>query len=90
MYIGAILTVDNAIVLAKEFGLSEKIIGLTVIAIIDVINSGSEVPIAITVNPIIFSDNPNSFAKTIALSTVSIAPIYKNTIPIPISPADFR
>jgi len=33
LYVGAILTVDNAIVLAKEFGLSEKIIGLTVIAI---------------------------------------------------------
>ena len=33
LYIGAILTVDNAIILAKEFGLSEKIIGLTVIAI---------------------------------------------------------
>ncbi len=30
---GAILTVDNAVILAKEFGLSEKIIGLTVIAI---------------------------------------------------------
>ena len=33
MYVGARLTVDNAIVLATEFGLSEKIIGLTVIAI---------------------------------------------------------
>ena len=33
LYIGAILTVDNAVILAKEFGLSEKIIGLTVIAI---------------------------------------------------------
>ncbi len=33
LYVGAILTVDNAIVLAQEFGLSEKIIGLTVIAI---------------------------------------------------------
>ena len=33
LYVGAILTVDNAVVLAKEFGLSEKIIGLTVIAI---------------------------------------------------------
>ncbi|MGI9565523.1 MAG: calcium/sodium antiporter [Nitrosopumilus sp.] len=33
LYIGARLTVDNAIVLAQEFGLSEKIIGLTVIAI---------------------------------------------------------
>ncbi len=33
LYVGAILTVDNAIILAKEFGLSEKIIGLTVIAI---------------------------------------------------------
>jgi len=31
--VGAILTVDNAVILAKEFGLSEKIIGLTVIAI---------------------------------------------------------
>ena len=31
--IGAHLTVDNAVILAKEFGLSEKIIGLTVIAI---------------------------------------------------------
>ena len=33
MYVGSILTVDNAVVLATEFGLSEKIIGLTVIAI---------------------------------------------------------
>ncbi|WP_428326676.1 calcium/sodium antiporter [Nitrosopumilus sp.] len=33
LYIGAFLTVDNAVILAKEFGLSEKIIGLTVIAI---------------------------------------------------------
>ncbi len=33
LYVGAFLTVDNAVVLAKEFGLSEKIIGLTVIAI---------------------------------------------------------
>jgi len=33
LYVGAILTVDNAVVLAEEFGLSEKIIGLTVIAI---------------------------------------------------------
>jgi len=33
LYIGAILTVDNAVIIASEFGLSEKIIGLTVIAI---------------------------------------------------------
>ena len=33
LYIGAMLTVDNAVVIAAEFGLSEKIIGLTVIAI---------------------------------------------------------
>jgi len=33
LYVGAILTVDNAVILATEFGLSEKIIGLTVIAI---------------------------------------------------------
>ena len=33
LYVGAILTIDNAVILAKEFGLSEKIIGLTVIAI---------------------------------------------------------
>jgi cation:H+ antiporter len=33
LYVGAILKVDNAVVLATEFGLSEKIIGLTVIAI---------------------------------------------------------
>ena len=33
LYVGAILTVGNAVILAKEFGLSEKIIGLTVIAI---------------------------------------------------------
>jgi len=31
--IGAILTVDNAIILAQSFGLSERLIGLTVIAI---------------------------------------------------------
>ncbi len=33
LYVGAILTVDNAVILAQEFGISEKIIGLTVIAI---------------------------------------------------------
>jgi cation:H+ antiporter len=33
LYVGAMLTVDNAVILAQEFGLSEKIIGLTVIAI---------------------------------------------------------
>ena len=33
LYIGAILTVDNAVIIASECGLSEKIIGLTVIAI---------------------------------------------------------
>lgn len=33
LYVGAILTVDNAVILAKEFGLSEKIIGLTIVAI---------------------------------------------------------
>ena len=33
LYVGAILTVDNAVALAQEFGLSKKIIGLTVIAI---------------------------------------------------------
>ena len=33
LYVGSILTVDNAVILAAEFGLSEKIIGLTVIAI---------------------------------------------------------
>ena len=33
LYVGAILTVDNAVILAEEFGLSEKLIGLTVIAI---------------------------------------------------------
>ena len=33
LYVGAFLTVDNAVILAKEFGLSEKVIGLTVIAI---------------------------------------------------------
>ncbi|MDO7697830.1 MAG: sodium:calcium antiporter, partial [Nitrosopumilus sp.] len=29
LYVGSILTVDNAVILAAEFGLSEKIIGLT-------------------------------------------------------------
>ena len=33
LYFGSILTVDNSVILAKEFGLSEKVIGLTVIAI---------------------------------------------------------
>ena len=33
LYVGARFTVDNAVILATEFGLSEKIIGLTVIAI---------------------------------------------------------
>ena len=39
------------------------------IAIIEVINSGSEVPIAITVKPIIFSDNPNSLPVFLATIT---------------------
>ena len=46
------------------------------IAMIEVISSGREVPIAITVSPIIFSDKPNSVAITTALSTVSIDPMY--------------
>ena len=33
LYAGAILTVDHAVILAKAFGLSEKVIGLTVVAI---------------------------------------------------------
>jgi cation:H+ antiporter len=33
LYIGAVLTVDNAVILAQSFGLSERIIGITVIAI---------------------------------------------------------
>lgn len=33
LFIGAHLTVENAVILAEEFGLSDKIIGLTVIAI---------------------------------------------------------
>ena len=33
LYVGAYLTVEHAVILAQEFGLSEKIIGLTVIAI---------------------------------------------------------
>lgn len=33
LYVGAILTVDNAVILAQSFGISERIIGLTVIAI---------------------------------------------------------
>ena len=33
LYGGAVLTVDHAVVLAKAFGLSEKVIGLTVVAI---------------------------------------------------------
>ena len=33
LYVGALLTVDNAVILAQEFGLSKKIIGLTVIAV---------------------------------------------------------
>ena len=33
LYMGAILTVNNAVILAQGFGLSEKLVGLTVIAI---------------------------------------------------------
>ena len=33
LYFGAILTIDNAVILAESFGLSERIIGITVIAI---------------------------------------------------------
>jgi len=39
---------------------------------------------------IIFSDNPNSFAKITALSTVRCAPIAKRPTPNPINPKDFR
>jgi len=33
LYVGAILTIDNAVILAESFGISERIIGMTVIAI---------------------------------------------------------
>lgn len=33
LWIGAILTIDNAVIIAQTFGISERIIGLTVIAI---------------------------------------------------------
>lgn len=33
LYFGAILTIDNAVILAQSFGLSERLIGITVIAI---------------------------------------------------------
>jgi cation:H+ antiporter len=33
LYVGAILTIDNAVILAESFGISERIIGITVIAI---------------------------------------------------------
>lgn len=33
LYVGAILTVDHAVILAETFGLSQKVIGLTVVAI---------------------------------------------------------
>ena len=33
LYFGAELTVDNAVLIAKEFGISERIIGITVIAV---------------------------------------------------------
>ncbi|HET6517982.1 MAG TPA: calcium/sodium antiporter [Nitrosopumilaceae archaeon] len=33
LYAGAVLTIDNAVILAESFGLSERIIGITVIAI---------------------------------------------------------
>ena len=33
LYFGAVLTIDNAVILAESFGLSERIIGITVIAI---------------------------------------------------------
>lgn len=33
LYVGAILTVDNSVIVAQTFGISERIIGLTVIAI---------------------------------------------------------
>jgi len=58
------------------------------IAITEVINSGSDVPIAITVIPIIRSEIPNDSAKITALSIVSIAPTYNNPIPIAIKPKD--
>ena len=33
LYVGAILTIDNAVILAESFGISDRIIGITVIAI---------------------------------------------------------
>ncbi len=33
LYVGATLTIDNAVVLAENFGLSERVIGITVVAI---------------------------------------------------------
>lgn len=33
LYLGAVLTIDNAVILAESFGLSERIIGITIIAI---------------------------------------------------------
>ncbi len=54
---------------------------LLIAAIIDVVSSGREVPIATAVIPIIVSLTPSTFAIDIAESTKSIAPILR-----PISP----
>ena len=58
------------------------------IAIIEVISSGKEVPIAMTVIPIILSDRPNDCARITAFSIVSQAPTPSSATPIPISPPD--
>ena len=51
------------------------------IAMTEVINSGSDVPIAIIVRPIILSEIPNDSAIATALSTVKMAPAHNSPIP---------
>lgn len=52
------------------------------IAIIDVTNSGRDVPIAIIVVPITVSEILNLFANFILLSTTKFPPYFNSTIPI--------
>ena len=60
------------------------------IASIDVMSSGNDVPIAITVTPMIISGIWNASAMATALSTVSMAPTYNRPTPMPSKPKDLR
>ena len=72
----------------KEFKIHEPIkfpvaksSSFFIIAIIDVINSGKAVPIAIIVEPITLSGIPNFKAISVADSTTQFPPVFKSSTP---------